>query len=135
MKNRRLIPLFASASLCAALSFSALSPVSAQPAPTTPKVAKAGKKARGGKRRAGLPKRMMAKIEEKMGKPLTDDQKTRLGAAYKARMASVKAAQEKFNQEASTITGLSSEEMKSLNQRGKMAPGQAVPGAMAPAPR
>lgn len=134
MKNRRLIPLFVCASLFTTLGFGALSSASAQPAPNP---ATAGKKARGGKRAGGkgLPKRMMLKIEEKMGKPLTDEQKTRLGAAAKIRAAAVKEAQEKFNQEASTITGLSVEDLKSLNKRDKMAGGKMGGDKMAPAPR
>ena len=112
MKNRRLIPLFVSATLFSALGFSAVSPVSAQPA-----AAKAGRKGKGVKR-GGLPKRMMEKLEEKMGKPLTDDQKERLATAHKARLAANKAAQDKFNIEGAAITGLSVEDMKALNKRG-----------------
>ena len=131
MKNRRLIPLFVSASLFTALGFGALSPASAQPAPTGAQTGKAGRRA-GGK---GMSKRMVAKIEEKMGKPLTVDQKTRLAAAAKIRATAVKDAQDKFNQEASTITGLSVEDLKSLGKRDKMAGGKMGGDKMAPAPR
>lgn len=138
MKKRRLMPRFVSTTLLAVLGFGTLLPASAQTttAQTTTASATTGKKTRGSKRAGnkGLPKRMVAKLEEKTGKPLTDDQKARLGAAYKARTAAVKAAQEKFNQDAATITGLSLEDIQGLNKRGKTAKGAMAP-TTAPAMR
>lgn len=137
MKKRRLIPRFVSTTLFAVLGFGTLLPASAQTTTTsTTTAATTGKKTKGGKRAGnkGLPKRMVAKLEEKTGKPLTDDQKARLGAAYKARTAAVRAAQEKFNQDAATITGLSLEDIQGLNKRGKTAKGAMAPST-APAMR
>ncbi len=126
MKNRRLLPLFVCASVFSTLGFGALAPVSAQPAPVAapvPAPAKTGKKGKGAKRAGakGLPKRMLMKVEEKMGKPLTEDQKTRLGAAYKSRMEANKVATDAFNKEAAAITGLSVEDVVALSKRGRKA--------------
>lgn len=127
MKNRRLLPFLLSASLCSALSWSALTPsVLAQPNATTGKKgrAKGAKHAKG-----GVTPKMMAKIETALGKPLTEDQKSRLNAANKIRQESQKAAAAKFAAEVSNITGLSADQVKTLTKRGPKADGA---GKMAP---
>ncbi len=117
MKIRRLLPLFVSASLFTALGMTSVSPVSAQPAPA-PAAAKA-KKAKGAKRMGALPKKMREKIEAKLGKPLTEDQASRLAVAHRERLDANKASMEKFNQEAAAITGLKMEDLTTLNKRPK----------------
>lgn len=119
MKNRRLTPLLASASLFSALGLSALtSPsASAQPAPA-PKMGKKGNMGRAKGARGKVPKKMLEKIETQMGKPLTEDQKTRLNAAYKARMEAQKTAQEKFADEVVAVTGLTADQVAELSKRG-----------------
>ncbi len=122
MKNRRLLPLLVCASLFTALGSSVLVPsAQAQPAAGAGKMNKKGR-AKGGKK-GGLPKKMTAKIEEQMGKPLTEDQKMRLNTAYKARMEAQKAAQAKFADEVVTVTGLTADQVKDLNKRGPRAAG------------
>lgn len=132
MKNRRLLPLLASASLFSALGLSLLTPpASAQP-DTAPKMGKrGGAKAKGGKGK--VPKKMMEKMETLLGKPLTEDQKTRLNTAYKARMEAQKAAQEKFADEAVAITGLTADQVKGLSKRGPGAGGMMGMGKKKPA--
>ena len=113
MKKHRLLPLLVGASLFSALGLGVVAPQSASAQP-----AAAGKKGRAKATRGGVPKKMMAKIEEQMGKPLTEDQKTRLNAAYKERAAAQKAAVAKFAEEVTAVTGLTAEQVAALNKRG-----------------
>jgi hypothetical protein len=121
MKNRRL-PLLVCASLVSALSLSAVSlpSASAQPA-----AGKTGRKARAAGTRGGVPKRMMEKIEAQMGKPLTEDQKTRLNTAYRTRAAARKELDAKFAAEVGNVTGMTADQVKDLNKRGPRAGGAA----------
>ena len=72
--------------------------------------------AKRGGRKAGLPKKQLAKIEAALGKPLTDDQKKQLGDAAKERRDAVKAATDKFNDEVAKVTGLTLDQVKELSK-------------------
>ncbi len=117
MKNRSL-PLLVRSGLFSALGLSLIVPSAFAQPNAAPKMGKKGG-AKGG--RGKVPKKMMEKMETLMGKPLTEDQKTRLNTAYKARLDAQKAAQEKFADEAVGITGLTAEQVKGLNKRGPAA--------------
>ena len=122
MKIRRLLPVLLSASLFSGLGVALAPHALAQP--DAPVAAKAGKKgrAKGVKAvRGGLPKRMATKIEEQMGKPLTEDQRARLNTAYKARADARKTADAKYASEVEMVTGLTTEQVASLNKRGPAA--------------
>ena len=118
MKNHRLIPLFVSAALFTALGTSAVCPALAQPAP-----AQAGKK----RKKAKAP--IMAKIEAKMGKPLTPAQRKQLIALNKIRMQAVKAATENFNRSAAKVTGLTAADMATITAPKRKAPKRKAPKA------
>ncbi len=126
MKNPRILPLLLGASLFSAFGASIIAPHSAVAQPAAPKRG-GGKGARAMK--GGVPKRMMTKIEESMGKPLTDDQKMKLNDAYKERTEAQKTAQAKFMDTVTMVTGLTAAQVADLNKRG---PKAGAPAAMAP---
>ncbi|HEX9997033.1 MAG TPA: hypothetical protein VGB45_07820 [Abditibacterium sp.] len=115
MKNSRFATLFACAVTLSA--FSAGNSFAQPPANTAP-IGKTGK-ANGGKGMRGVSKRMVKAIEEKLGKPLTAEQKIQLGKAQKARLEATRAAQEKFLQDAAVTTGLSVESLRETLKPGK----------------
>lgn len=135
MKNHRIMPLLVSATLFSSLGLSSLAP-SALAQSDAAVAGKTRKKTRtkGSKASKGnVSKKMLAKIEQQMGKPLTDDQKARLQVAYKTRIDAQKAAMATFSTEVGAITGLTEEQVKEVTKRGSKAGG--TTGKMAPANR
>jgi hypothetical protein len=125
MKNRRFTPMLIAAGLLSAMNFG-----SAFAAPDAPPVHKPGKMGR----RPAVPKRVIAAIEAKTGKPLTEDQKRQLGEATKARQAAIEAATEKYLADASAATGLSVEDLREITKPAKRGADAPKPDAAAPAP-
>lgn len=132
MKKFRLVPLLACAGVSTALGFgsifapSALAQTDTTAATTTDAPTKKGEgkgkgkgKGTGKKGDMGVPARVLAAIEAKSGKPLTDEQKTQLNAAQKTRMDAVAAARDSYLSAAATITGLNVADLGDIEKGGK----------------
>ena len=112
----------------------------AQPDTRPAKPAKAGKADKMGKMgKMGkkhtmlLPSKLKTGIEEKLGKPLTDEQNTKIGVAMQARAAAVKAASEKFMAELSGITGIAVADLDAMGKNKKGIAGPKTGAGAAPA--
>lgn len=90
------------------------------------KPAKAEKPAR----KSNVPKKMLEALEEKNGKPLTDEQKDQVVAAIKTQSDAKKAADDNFNAEVGKIFGWTADDTKEAL---KPKPKPATPPAAAPA--
>jgi hypothetical protein len=78
-------------------------------------------------------------LEQKMGKPLTEEQRTQIGEAGKAQFEGIKAARDAFAQKVAEITGLPRDKVQQLlppppgqGRRGQGGPGQGGPGMRGP---
>lgn len=130
MEKFRLVPLLTCAGVSTALGFgsifapSALAQTDTTAATTTDAPTKKGEgkgkgKGTGKKGDMGVPARVLAAIEAKSGKPLTDEQKTQLNAAQKTRMDAVAAARDSYLSAAATITGLNVADLGDIEKGGK----------------
>jgi hypothetical protein len=81
-------------------------------------------------RKSNVPKKMLEALEEKNGKPLTDEQKDQVVAAIKTQSDAKKAADDNFNAEVGKIFGWTADDTKEAL---KPKPKPATPPAAAPA--
>ncbi|MCX5684739.1 MAG: hypothetical protein NT049_13770, partial [Planctomycetota bacterium] len=87
------------------------------------------------------PPPLIAAIEHKLGKPLTEDQKTQIGEAMKAQHESIMAQRDDFAKKIAGITGLPVEKVQQLlpppppGGPEKGGPGQGGPGQGGPGMR
>src|SRR4051794_38789606 len=112
MKKRRYTPLLIAAGLLTAMNLGTTFAAE----PDTPKNPAADKKPAVNRRKPTVAKRILAAIEAKTGKALTDDQKRQLSDAVKARQDAIEAANEKYLADTAAITGLTVDDIREINK-------------------